>query len=506
MYPFGPDFGFGRRRPRNGPIFFDEDVEEMYCAHQHRQYANAQQAHAQFGDRHGRRGRNERFDPRQPERGRPFHHPMDRETNARASASGGTGYAACTQEQIDVLQKSILDLHEGFRTFPPPVQMRQAISGFQALHSVQRTEAAAAALRRIKALVIRTNLGRDVVFKCFNDFDKALFGGVLRNRILLRWKHPPTPDAEYSDMLARSRLHPRQERVIILLNSGKLSGSSKELWGALLHELVHAYLEILTGQGLSDRCQAQPTRHPRVYWNMLDMIDYALGGVIQLNAFDREQINHLRHEREERERHAQERARPRAHFFGARDFDNDFQAGDGVGAGGDFGGGPGHGFPHDHHERAFPQEHAGGHDWFDEAGTDEQPGEGFPGAGFDGGLGGGDGGAQERGRREEARREGNAREDDAREGGARAAPNQGAEEEKAPDDVDPYKTLGIGKNAGLAEIKKAYQELSLRNHPDKVKAEDREAANERMQIINLAKEILSDPEKRSRFDRTGTWK
>ncbi|KAJ9642867.1 hypothetical protein H2201_005377 [Coniosporium apollinis] len=498
-----PNAGFGRRHARDGPIFFDEEEEAMYYGHQFRRYTDAQQAEERFDDRRDRRGGDHPSNPQRPEGQRPVDS-TDRDPNARASASSGTEYAGCTQEQIDVLQKNSLELHEGFRAFPAPTHISQAISGFQAPHSVQPTAAAAAALECIKALVTRDNLSRDIVFKCFNDFDKALFGGVLRNRVLLKWKHPPTPDVQYSDMLARSQLYPHQERVIIVLNAGKLSGSSKELWGAFLHELVHAYLEILTGEGLNDHCQARPTRHLRVYWNMLATVDHVLGGVMQLNLFDQEQINQLRRSRSCASCSCSSRWRLRAHSFGAHDLGNDFGAE--AGAGGGFSGG--HGFLHDYYERAFQQEHASGHDGFNEADTDDQPGEGFPGAGFQGaGFGGGffdfgQGGPRGAGFGGEFW----GGEGGARKGGARAAPNAGADQERAPDDIDPYEALGIARKATAAEIKKAYRELSLANHPDKVKAEDREAASERMQKINLAKEILSDPEKRSRFDRTGTWK
>ncbi len=66
---------------------------------------------------------------------------------------------------------------------------------------------------------------------------------------------------------------------------------------------------------------------------------------------------------------------------------------------------------------------------------------------------------------------------------------------------DYYAVLGVPRHAGQEEIKKAYRQLARRYHPD-VNKGDREAA-ERFKEINEAYEILSDPEKRRRYDLYG---
>ena len=61
--------------------------------------------------------------------------------------------------------------------------------------------------------------------------------------------------------------------------------------------------------------------------------------------------------------------------------------------------------------------------------------------------------------------------------------------------MDPYKTLGISKNASTKEIKDSYRKLALEKHPDKPGG-----STEEFQQISEAYEILSDPQKKRNFD------
>lgn len=71
--------------------------------------------------------------------------------------------------------------------------------------------------------------------------------------------------------------------------------------------------------------------------------------------------------------------------------------------------------------------------------------------------------------------------------------------------VDYYKVLGIGKNATTDEIKSAYRKLARKHHPD-LNPNDTEA-HKKFQQINEANEVLSDPEKRKKYDQYGKdWK
>lgn len=71
--------------------------------------------------------------------------------------------------------------------------------------------------------------------------------------------------------------------------------------------------------------------------------------------------------------------------------------------------------------------------------------------------------------------------------------------------VDYYKILGIDKNATDKDIKNAYRKLARKYHPD-LHPNDKEA-KVKFQQINEANEVLSDPEKRKKYDQYGKeWK
>ena len=70
---------------------------------------------------------------------------------------------------------------------------------------------------------------------------------------------------------------------------------------------------------------------------------------------------------------------------------------------------------------------------------------------------------------------------------------------------DYYKILGVEKSASQDEIKKAYRKLAMKYHPDR--NQDNKKAEEKFKQITEANEVLSDPEKRKKYDTLGSnWK
>ncbi|MDE3006576.1 MAG: DnaJ domain-containing protein, partial [Gemmatimonadota bacterium] len=66
---------------------------------------------------------------------------------------------------------------------------------------------------------------------------------------------------------------------------------------------------------------------------------------------------------------------------------------------------------------------------------------------------------------------------------------------------DYYQLLGVSREAGSEEIKKAYRKLALEYHPDRNQGS--KEAEERFKEVTEAYEVLRDSEKRAMYDRYG---
>jgi len=67
---------------------------------------------------------------------------------------------------------------------------------------------------------------------------------------------------------------------------------------------------------------------------------------------------------------------------------------------------------------------------------------------------------------------------------------------------DYYKTLGLARNASADEVRSAYRKLALQYHPDHNPGDKK--AEEKFKEVNEAYQVLSDPQKRARYDQLGS--
>lgn len=74
---------------------------------------------------------------------------------------------------------------------------------------------------------------------------------------------------------------------------------------------------------------------------------------------------------------------------------------------------------------------------------------------------------------------------------------------KLPEKRDYYEVLGVDKTATDKEIKKAYRKLARKYHPDVVGEDEKEEATEKFKEISEAYAVLSDEDKRQRYDQFG---
>ncbi|MEC9467396.1 MAG: DnaJ domain-containing protein, partial [Actinomycetota bacterium] len=68
---------------------------------------------------------------------------------------------------------------------------------------------------------------------------------------------------------------------------------------------------------------------------------------------------------------------------------------------------------------------------------------------------------------------------------------------------DHYEVLGVSRNASPDEVKKAYRRLARQHHPDANQGADAAVAEAEFKAVAAAYEVLSDPERRDRYDRFG---
>lgn len=93
-----------------------------------------------------------------------------------------------------------------------------------------------------------------------------------------------------------------------------------------------------------------------------------------------------------------------------------------------------------------------------------------------------------------------AREKDSGNRGIQEGYNRAVKQQKMALRKDHYKILGVTKDASPSEIKKSYRKLALQYHPDKNQGADSELAEKKFIEVGEAYEILSDEEKKRKYD------
>jgi len=74
------------------------------------------------------------------------------------------------------------------------------------------------------------------------------------------------------------------------------------------------------------------------------------------------------------------------------------------------------------------------------------------------------------------------------------------------DEINPYEVLGVPAEATDVDIRRAYRQLALKHHPDKVPLAERDVAHKTFQDLALAYAVLGDETRRKRYDATGSTK
>lgn len=397
---------------------------------------------------------------------------------------------------------------------------------------------------------------REMIFQLFHAFDDLVFDRRLGGRIYLSWGVGPFDSGSSVRQISR-------DRIEIVMNEAWINQAGPRLLyrGRLLHAMLHAFIEIMTGRVIE--CFGENRPHRKVFHMAMCIVNDVVnseGNSTRLCAADAYHVEHLLRgwypgfasrmdlmstvdegldsdstgDSEDWEmpmggnlgsdfdpQGFDEAGTDKSESededdFGSFDHDPGFGSDSRFGGNSHFGSNP----RGDGNSRFDSNPRSDRSSQFDSGpGFGGMPGSGSrPGFGgsstfgsssrFDGhSRGGGDGyrsnAGDSRGPNQSSGRGHFGSGSRGRFGSGFSGGFQGAQpnERKPGPAIDPYKVLGVGRNATKAEIKKAYHGLAKQHHPDKAQnQEDREKTTKRMAEVNEAYEILEDDVRKEAYD------
>lgn len=193
------------------------------------------------------------------------HHIKRREDTLQnhAFAKAGAPYSI-SERDLHILQSTTFDYHHReWRALPLSVDLQEAHRRLEAFaHSGWTQRLRDARYRLWEAYNLpQERITADLFIKIFNDLDKVLFNGVLRNRVRVSWEYisnraPDVPPMGKGLAFCRPAqwLTQHIERNSIIIDAAwQPQLCNREIsWGVLIHEMLHAYLIITTAGFFSD--------------------------------------------------------------------------------------------------------------------------------------------------------------------------------------------------------------------------------------------------------------
>ena len=195
------------------------------------------------------------------------------------------------------LDTQMLDKHFGSNVGSPPVQataeevtikleqfLRPSVS-----HVSMEVRAALRRLNVLSSVQRYDDWGADVIYKAFKDVDTIFFNGMLRYRVRIVWRsadgmvaQQPNSDRDMSNtagICSEEKKHlnmmtPGDEDTVTALGYAKMiflepfQGNTKwdNMWGVLLHEMVHAYLHTQTSEHAQIWLESDKNKHHGEYF------------------------------------------------------------------------------------------------------------------------------------------------------------------------------------------------------------------------------------------------